>query len=149
MSELVGFGRLHRIIVFKIASCSYITTEMEMEQMTEPMMGNMLAIMKEFAAKMMDKLDAHQAKMDANMKAMQEKTYANLKEMKEDMKADQKEMTARLETKMDDRQEKRTAQMASFASRIEKNNEKFEVLRDTFVSGKDGGLTWKDRGQGF
>jgi hypothetical protein len=35
VSELLGSDRLDRIIGFNIASCSYITTEMEGEQMME------------------------------------------------------------------------------------------------------------------
>jgi hypothetical protein len=35
MSALVGFDRLDRIFGFRIASCSFVTTEMDMEATTE------------------------------------------------------------------------------------------------------------------
>jgi hypothetical protein len=53
------------------------------------------------------------------------------------MKNDREEMTARMEAKMNGRQEEMKAQMGSLASRIEDNNEKFKVLQGTLVSQKD------------
>jgi DNA-directed RNA polymerase beta' subunit len=63
VSELVGFDRLDRIIGFKIASSSYITIEMDMDNM------ELLKAIKEMLAEMksvQEEVKANQAKADTN-----------------------------------------------------------------------------------
>jgi hypothetical protein len=75
---------------------------------------------------------------------MQEMMHANQAKIKAEMKADREEMMAWLEAKIEANQaktgvnqEEMKAQMVSLISRIENNNEKFEVLRDNLVSCMD------------
>jgi hypothetical protein len=105
-------------------------------------------------------LDHHTTKME-NMElleAIKEIMDAYLKELREEMRAGYKEMMAKLDThqaKTDNGHEEIKAHTASLNSRIEDNNKKCEVLRDTLdlpdgcPSGKDDGLSRKDGGHRF
>jgi hypothetical protein len=66
VSELLRFDQLDHIIGLNIASCSYNTTEMEREQMTQ-----LLKAIKEI-------INATQAKTDANREADREEMLAKI-----------------------------------------------------------------------
>jgi hypothetical protein len=86
-----------------------------MKEMMESQKGSLTCKMgaerKTNREEMLEKMDANQAMADANQKKMKTDTKAI--------------------------QEKMDGQMACLASRIEDNNEKFEVLQSTLVSRMD------------
>jgi hypothetical protein len=87
VSELVGFDRLDRIIGFNIASCSYITTEMEP---TTEQMENM-----ELLKAIKEMIETQIRSSAAELKANQAKTDADRKERKAERKGDREEMVSK------------------------------------------------------
>jgi hypothetical protein len=89
-----------------------------------------------------------EASRKADRREMLEKIDANMKSLQEDIKAAREQRKAEKEADLEGRKQEITAgqerlkeemkaQMASLVSRIEDNNEKFEVLRDILISQMD------------
>jgi hypothetical protein len=100
VSELVRFDQFDQIIGFKIASCSYVTTEMEMEPTTEQIEHmELLKAIKEM-------METQIGSLAVNVKSMQEDIKANQEERKAERKADREDLLERLEAKIEANQVK-------------------------------------------
>jgi hypothetical protein len=89
--------------------------------------------MEQMMERLLAKIDANQAKADADREHMQEM----LTRMQEKMDADKEERKQVIRAGQEHLKEEMKAQIASFVSLIEDNNEKFEVLQGSLVSQMD------------